>query len=65
MAGLANAEIEVKGYRIPPVSPVNLLRIALQKLLHLMLKAVMIVNGGQYFHILEPNICLLITRKAA
>jgi 2-polyprenyl-3-methyl-5-hydroxy-6-metoxy-1,4-benzoquinol methylase len=64
MAGLANADLVIRGYRIPPVSLVNLLRIGLQKILHLCLLGVMMVNGGNYFRILTPNICLIVSRKA-
>jgi cyclopropane fatty-acyl-phospholipid synthase-like methyltransferase len=65
MAGIQDAEVVVQGYRIPPASFVNILRIALQKALHLLLRAVMVINGGAFFRILEPNICLVIRRQVS
>lgn len=59
---LPGAVCRVQGYRIPPVSLVDLVRIALQRVLHLFLKSLMIVNGGVFFSIYQPNITLIIEK---
>ncbi len=63
MAGLSGRyRVEVDGFRIPPVSAPNLVRIVAQKLLHLGLLAVMVANGGVYERLYHPNITLVLTR---
>jgi len=64
LAGLPGATCRVQGYRIPPVSLVDIVRIVLQKGLHLLLKGIMIVNGGVFFSIYDPNITLIIEKPA-
>ncbi len=64
-AGIPPDSLAVFGYRIPPVSLVNLLRIVLQKLLHLCLLGIMIINGANYSRILQPNLCAVIRRPAS
>jgi SAM-dependent methyltransferase len=61
-AGISPGHLAVFGYRIPPVTPLNLLRIALQKLLHLCLLWIMVINGANYSRILQPNLCAVIRR---
>ncbi len=61
-AGISPDNLTVFGYRIPPVTPINLLRIALQKLLHLCLLGIMIINGANYSRILQPNLYAVIRR---
>jgi 2-polyprenyl-3-methyl-5-hydroxy-6-metoxy-1,4-benzoquinol methylase len=53
-----NFEFDISGYNIPPNSIVNMLRVLLQKLLHLFILAILIVNGGVYFTPLTPNLTL-------
>jgi 2-polyprenyl-3-methyl-5-hydroxy-6-metoxy-1,4-benzoquinol methylase len=62
-ADIKDGDIEIRGYRIPPVPPVNLLRIVIQKCLHALLLAMLIANGGNYYRTLDPNICLILTRR--
>ena len=62
-ANISDCDIELRGYRIPPVSLVNLLRIVAQKCLHLLLLAMLIVNTGNYYWTMDPNICLILTRR--
>ncbi len=62
LAGIPRETLSVSGYRIPPVSPVNLLRIVLQKLLHLCLWGIMVVNGANYSRLLQPNLCAVIRK---
>ena len=63
MAGLTGrCSVEVEGFRIPPVSAVNVARIVAQKLLHAGLLAVMVANGGVYERLFHPNITLVLTR---
>lgn len=64
-AGITDARIEIRGYRIPPVSLVNLLRIGAQRLLHGILLLMLIVNSGNYYFTMDPNICLILTRRPA
>lgn len=60
---LPGAVCRVQGYCIPPVSVVDLVRIALQRVLHLFLKTIMIINGGVFFSIYQPNITLIIEKS--
>lgn len=62
-AGISDCEVEIRGYRIPPVSLVNLLRIVAQKCLHLLLLTMLIINTGNYYWTMDPNICLILTRR--
>jgi len=61
-AGLEGCGIEIRGYRIPPSTPVNWIRIAAQKIVHGFLLALMAANGGNYCTLLHPNISLIVTR---
>lgn len=61
-SGIEDYSIEIKGYEIPPYDPINILRIILQKILHLILLAVMIINGGIFFKTMTPNISLIIKK---
>ena len=63
-SGLGNFSFEIFGFRIPPYNLVNIIRIVLQKILHLFLKITLIINGGTYFRIMEPNISLVIKKVA-
>jgi 2-polyprenyl-3-methyl-5-hydroxy-6-metoxy-1,4-benzoquinol methylase len=61
-AGIKRCKLEISGFRIPPYDIVNLIRIVFQKLLHLLLLLVMIVNGGTFFKTMTPNICLKVKK---
>lgn len=60
---ISNYDFYIKGYLIPPYNLVNVVRIILQKILHLFLLALMVVNGGTYFRIMNPNITLIIKKR--
>lgn len=60
---LPGAAARVRGFRIPAVNLLNRTRILAQAALHLLLKAMLIVNGGVYFSLYEPNITLVLTRE--
>ncbi len=62
--GLKHIQIRVQPFNIPPYSLVNIIRIVLQKTLHVLFKLFYIVNGGVYPHILTTNITLLIEKIA-
>jgi SAM-dependent methyltransferase len=62
LSALRGAVCSVEGYRIPPTGVVDLVRIALQWMLHLFLKGLLIVNGGVFFSIYHPNITLIIEK---
>ncbi len=61
--GLAGYEARVEGFRIPPYTPINWLRIVVQKALHLCLFGLMLANGGTYQRILTPNLTLILTKR--
>lgn len=63
LSGIEDSSIEIKGYEIPPADFLNLIRIFLQKILHTILLAIMIINGGLFFKIMTPNIMLVICKK--
>jgi len=62
-SAINNYDDAIKGYLIPPYSLVNIIRIILQKMLHLFLLGLMIINGGTYFKIMNPNISLIINKR--
>lgn len=62
ISGIKNYEIKIIGYEIPPYSLLNIIRIFLQKVLHIFLLMVMIINGGTYFKVMTPNIMLVIKK---
>ena len=62
-ADLAKSEVFLRPFRIPPYSLINILRSALQSLLHVIFKLLFIVNGGVYPRILTTNISLIIEKK--
>ncbi len=63
VSGVKDYKIELKGYEIPPYNFINLVRIFLQKILHFILYLIMIINGGNYFRIMAPNIMLIIKKE--
>ncbi|SRR5260221_6219768 len=60
---LGKFELKIKGFEIPPYGAINPLRIILQKILHLILLCLLIINGGVFFKIMTPNIMVVITKK--
>lgn len=62
LSDIENYSMEIKGYEIPPYNPINILRIILQKILHTILLAIMIINGGLFFKTMTPNISLIIKK---
>lgn len=62
-AHLKNATYQIRGFEIPPISFINIIRIVLQKILHVGFILLMIVNGGIYQTLMTPNITLAITKK--
>lgn len=63
ISDIEDEKIEIRGYEIPPYDPLNLLRIFLQKVLHLILLLIMIINGGIFFKTMTPNIMLVIRKN--
>jgi 2-polyprenyl-3-methyl-5-hydroxy-6-metoxy-1,4-benzoquinol methylase len=61
--GLGGYEARVEGFRIPPYTPVNWFRIAVQKSLHLALFALLLANGGTYQRIMTPNLTLILKKR--
>lgn len=62
-AQLTQLNVEVRGFRIPPYSLINIIRIFFQKIVHLFLLGLLIGNGGTYFSTLTPNIMLVLSKK--
>jgi len=62
LSGIEDYSMEIKGYEIPPFDPLNILRVILQKILHLILLSALIINGGLFFKIMTPNIALVIKK---
>ncbi len=63
LSGLPGARCDIRGYRIPPTGVIDIARICLQRVLHLFLKGLLIVNGGVFFSIYDPNVTLVVTRE--
>lgn len=61
-SGISSYKLIIGGYRIPPYNITNVLRIILQKSLHILLTLTLIVNGGIFFRTLTPNL-MFIVRK--
>jgi len=61
-ADLKNSKYKIQGFEIPPISPINIIRIVLQKILHFIFLILMIINGAIYQKLLTPNITLLIQK---
>lgn len=59
---ISNYEIEIRGYRIPPYSLINITRIMAQKIFHFFLSIIYIVNAGVYLKTYNPNISLIIKK---
>lgn len=62
-ANLKDSRYLIKGFEIPPNSPVNIIRIILQKILHAIFIILMIINGAIYQTLMTPNITLVINKK--
>src|SRR5258708_2954878 len=63
LVDVSNLDISVVGYRIPPTDMLNIIRIILQKILHVFLLAILLINGGVFFTVMTPNSMLVITKK--
>ena len=64
LANISNVEVDIFGYRIPPSTPLNWLRIGAQKMLHGLLFSLLVINGGCFSMLLHPNICLVVRKKS-
>ncbi len=62
ISGINKKNIEIKGFEIPPTGVLNILRFLLQKILHIILLIIMIINGGTFFKVMTPNIILVIKK---
>jgi len=62
ISGIKNYEYQIKNFAIPPTDIVNIIRKILQKILHLILLAIMIINGGVYYNLMAPNIVLIVKK---
>lgn len=62
LSGIEGYSMEIRGYEIPPYDPLNIFRIIFQKILHLILLFMMIINGGIFFKTMTPNIMLTLRK---
>jgi SAM-dependent methyltransferase len=62
-ADLKNSSYKIQGFEIPPNSPVNVIRIILQKILHIFFILIMMMNGAIYQTLMTPSITLIISKK--
>lgn len=60
---LKGVSMETYSYNIPPNSVINIIRIIAQKLLHLFIILLIIINGGVFQYIMTPNITLIISKN--
>jgi cyclopropane fatty-acyl-phospholipid synthase-like methyltransferase len=61
---LPRAVATVRGYKTPLASALDYVRVPLQWTLHLLLKLVMIANGGVFFSLYHPNITLVVEKQS-
>jgi len=61
-ANLPGSNYRITGFEIPPYSLISIIRIILQKLLHVIFILLMIINGAIYQTLMTPNITLIITK---
>jgi len=64
MSELGDSVVIIEGYRIPPTTVINFIRVIAQRALHFCITAVLAINGGVFFRVLEPNITLIVRRPA-
>jgi len=62
-ANLKNSTYQIQGFEIPPNSIINIIRIILQKILHLIFILLMMINGAIYQTLMTPNITLIISKE--
>lgn len=62
-ADLPDSSYTISGFEIPPVSIINIIRIILQKILHIFFVLIMIINGAIYQTLMTPNITLVIKKN--
>jgi len=62
ISGIKNYDFKISGFSIPPYSLVNIIRIVLQKAIHLFLTFLLILNGGVFCKTMTPNITLIIKK---
>jgi len=60
---LKNVSMNTASYEIPPFSVINIIRVIAQKVLHLIIILMIIINGGVYQYTMTPNISLIITKN--
>lgn len=63
LSGIKNYKVAFRGFEIPPFSLINIVRILLQKILHLFLLMLLIINGGVFFKIMTPNLMMIIRKN--
>jgi len=55
--------LDIQPYNIPPYSLINIIRIILQKIIHIFIFLGLVLNGGVYSQLLTPNITLIIAKN--
>jgi|SRR3989344_7025198 len=64
LSGIKDYSLSLQGFEIPPYSLINVARIFLQKTLHLLLFFALVINGGNFFRIMTPNISVIVKKNA-
>ncbi len=62
LCNIPASTVIVNGFKIPPYSLLQLVRIGFQKMLHFILLLMSIANGGGYTKLLTPNITLVVKK---
>jgi 2-polyprenyl-3-methyl-5-hydroxy-6-metoxy-1,4-benzoquinol methylase len=63
-SGIRNDETKIMSFRIPPYSIINIIRIMVQKAIHLLIYLLLIANGGVFYRPLTPNMLVVIEKKS-
>lgn len=63
LSEIKNYELKLNGFKIPPYTFINIVRIFFQKSFHIILLLLNIINGGVYGRIYTPNLTLIIKKN--
>lgn len=62
-SGIRNDETKIRSFGIPPYSFINIIRIVVQKAIHLLIYLLLIANGGVFYRPLTPNMLVVVEKK--
>lgn len=61
-AGISSGNYVIRGFNIPPDNLLQIVRIILQKILHIFFIILMMINGAIYQTLMTPNVTLIISK---